>query len=374
MKRSNVVDDNQTISSTDINSGNDSADGVFANFNPGHALFTVRGDDSDNAITVGRDTAGTILVNGGAVHISGQPPTVAKTTLIEVFGQDGNDVLRIDDSNGVLPNVNLSGGKGDDLLAGGSGNDKLDGGTGNDTLLGGAGSDTLQGGDGNDLLIGGTGNDVAFMGAGDDTFVWNPGDASDTVEGEAGTDTMLFNGNSASETVDLSAVGDHAIFTRAPGGVTMDNHGVETIDFNAKEGTDKVTVHDLSGTDVKTVNIDLAGASGTGDGSNDLIVIEGTSGNDTITLSLQEGALVVDGLAARIVVANFEAGDQIQVLGLGGNDAVDASAIPVGGPSLTLEGGDGDDMLVGGAGDDVLIGGQGQDLLDGGPGDNVVIQ
>ena len=374
MKRSSVVDDNQTITGSDINSSNGSADGVTALFNLGHGLLTVRGDNSDNAITVGRDVAGTILVNGGAVQISGPTPTVAKTNLIEVFGQDGNDVIRIDESNGVLPTVNLSGGKGNDLLAGGSGNDRLDGGTGNDTLLGSAGSDLLQGGDGNDLLIGGTGNDVAFMGAGDDTFVWNPGEASDVVEGEAGTDTMLFNGNSANETVDISANGDRVLFTRAPGGVTMDNHGVETIDFNAKEGADKITVHDLSGTDAKTVNIDLAGAGGTGDGSNDVIVIEGTSASDAITLSLQEGALVVDGLAARIVIANFEAGDQIQVLGLGGNDFIDASAIAVGSPSLTLDGGDGDDMLVGGDGDDVLIGGPGLDLLDGGPGDNLVIQ
>ena len=49
---------------------------------------------------------------------------------------------------------------------------------------------------------------------------------------------------------------------------------------------------------------------------------------------------------------------------------------------LTLDGGDGDDvliggdgndMLLGGPGDDVLIGGPGNDILDGGPGDNVVI-
>ena len=59
---------------------------------------------------------------------------------------------------------------------------------------------------------------------------------------------------------------------------------------------------------------------------------------------------------------------------MGGNDYIDASAIAVGSPSLTLDGGDGDDVLVGGGGDDVLIGGPGLDLLDGGPGDNLVIQ
>jgi len=36
-------------------------------------------------------------------------------------------------------------------------------------------------------------------------------------------------------------------------------------------------------------------------------------------------------------------------------------------------GGDGDDTLLGGAGDDVLIGGPGSDTIDGGPGSNIVI-
>ena len=40
------------------------------------------------------------------------------------------------------------------------------------------------------MVIGGRGNDVALLGAGNDTFVWNPGDGSDTVEGQAGNDTL----------------------------------------------------------------------------------------------------------------------------------------------------------------------------------------
>ena len=38
-----------------------------------------------------------------------------------------------------------------------------------------------------------------------------------------------------------------------------------------------------------------------------------------------------------------------------------------------LLGGDGNDVLLGGAGDDVLIGGGGDDMLDGGDGDDVLI-
>jgi Ca2+-binding RTX toxin-like protein len=96
-----------------------------------------------------------------------------------------------------------------------------------------------------------------------------------------------------------------------------------------------------------------------------------------------DGALVIDGLAAEVVVEHFDPADAIHIEGLGGDDVISASALGANGPSLTLAGGDGDDVLIGGAGndtilgnagDDVLLGGPGIDVLDGGPGDNVVIQ
>ena len=74
--------------------------------------------------------------------------------------------------------------------------------------------------------------------------------------------------------------------------------------------------------------------------------------------------------------------DRLTVNALAGDDVVDASGVAAGAMLLTLDGGDGDDVLLGGAGDDtllggagddVLIGGPGNDTLDGGPGNNVVI-
>jgi Ca2+-binding RTX toxin-like protein len=253
------------------------------------------------------------------------------------------------------------------------------------TIDTGAGNDTIFGSQAAETVIGGQGNDVAHMGGGDDTFVWNPGDGSDTVDGQAGNDTLLFNGANIGEKIDISANGAGARFTRDIGTITMDLSSIETIDFNARGGADTITVHDMTGTGVKAVNIDLGatpGATG-GDGSKDVVVIEGTSGDDNITLSIQNGALVVDGLATQIVIHNFEAGDEIHVAGLGGNDVISAGSIGADGPSLVFDGGAGDDVLIGGggndvllggAGDDVLIGGPGQDVLDGGPGANVLIQ
>jgi Ca2+-binding RTX toxin-like protein len=74
--------------------------------------------------------------------------------------------------------------------------------------------------------------------------------------------------------------------------------------------------------------------------------------------------------------------DRLTVNGLGGADVVDASELSSDSTLLTLDGGDGGDVLIGGqgndtllggAGDDVLIGGPGDDTIDGGPGDDVVL-
>ena len=110
--------------------------------------------------------------------------------------------------------------------------------------------------------IGGRGNDVALLGNGNDTFVWNPGDGSDVVEGQAGTDTLLFNGANVNENIDISANGSRARLIRDVGNVTMDLNGVEHIQLAALGGADTVTVNDLTGTDVTQVAIDLAGDAG----------------------------------------------------------------------------------------------------------------
>jgi Ca2+-binding RTX toxin-like protein len=114
-----------------------------ASFSPGTGLLSVLGDAANNTIVVSRNAAGQILVNGGAVAVQGGTATVANTTLIQVFGQDGSDQISLDESNGVLPAANLFGGAGNDILTGGSGNDMLFGQAGNDILLGKGGSRLL---------------------------------------------------------------------------------------------------------------------------------------------------------------------------------------------------------------------------------------
>ena len=252
------------------------------------------------------------------------------------------------------------------------------------TLNGGLGDDVILGSEGNDLINGGDGDDLALMGAGDDTFVWNPGDDNDTLEGQAGTDTMLFNGANVAENVSIFANGGRAVFFRNIANVTMDLDDTEVIDFNALGGADTIIVGDLSGTDVTEVDLDLAAAGGAPDAQADTVIVSGTNGDDVIFLSLEDGALVVNGLAARVVIDNFDPTvDRLQINALAGDDVVEASSLPAGLLQLIVDagagddvvlGGAGNDVLLGGAGDDVLLGGSGLDVIDGGDGDDIEIQ
>ena len=302
---------------------------IKASFNPSNQLLSVFGDNRDNTITASRDAAGQIFVNGGAVSIDGGQPTVFNTDEIVVSGGNGNDTISLD--NGALPPAQLFGGNGDDVLTGGAGADQLFGGNGNDTL---------NGGDGNDIL------------------------------------------NDAAEQMSISANGSRATLFRVQGNVTMDLNSVERIQLDAFGGADTITVNDLTGTDVKEVAIDLAGSGGGGDNQVDTIVINATDGNDKIRVTNHNGVVTVSGLASDVTISNFEANDHLVINGLGGNDVINASGLGTA-MLLTVNGGDGNDVLIGsagndtlsgGAGDDLLIGGPGQDILDGGPGNNINIQ
>ena len=303
---------------------------VTGSYTPGSGVLAILGDGAANTLTVSRDAAGQLLVNGGAIAVAGGTPTVANTARIQVFGLAGNDVIALDESNGALPAADL---------------------------FGGNGNDTLTGGSGADLLF-----------------------------GQAGNDTLQFNGANIAETINIAANGGRVLFTRNIASVTMDLDDVETLRYNALGGADAIGVHDLSATDVTAVQIDLAGTVGGSapDGAADTVTIDGTDGDDVIQLSLVNGALVVDGLAARVVIDHFDpALDTVRILGLGGDDVIDASALPAGmGPRIEFDGGSGDDVLLGspggstllgGDGDDVLIGGPGNDWIDGGTGADILI-
>ena len=163
----------------------------------------------------------------------------------------------------------------------------VDGGPGNDTILGSDASEVLFGGTGNDFVDGNRGNDTAVLGTEDDTFQWDPGDGSDTVEGQAGTDTMRFNGSNGIENFDVSANGGRVRLFRDLGSVTMDLDDLENVDVAALGSNDTITVNDLSGTDVTHLTADLTGIGGTNDGAADNVIVNATNGSDVVVVAGQ---------------------------------------------------------------------------------------
>jgi Ca2+-binding RTX toxin-like protein len=73
-----------------------------------------------------------------------------------------------------------------------------------------------------------------------DTLVWNPGDGSDVVEGQAGSDTLQVNGSNASETIDISANGERVRFFRDVAAVTLGyrRHGARRLSCHRQRGND----------------------------------------------------------------------------------------------------------------------------------------
>src|ERR1700682_5738046 len=218
---------------------------VTANFASG--ILSILGDTLDNPIVMSRDVAGNLIINNGAVPITGGVATIGNTTLIQASGSDGNDTISLDETNGAIPATAFLGGRG------------------NDTLIGGAGKDT---------------------------FTWNPGAGSEDV------------------------------------------NGVETIALKVVGGADTIAVNDLTGTNVTKVAIDLQALGGGGDGAADTVIVNGTAGNDQISVSQNGSQLVVNGLAAQTTIDGAEpAGDGVQINGLGGADTV------------SINGGDGAETL-----------------------------
>src|SRR5262249_43410554 len=180
--------------------------------------FTAKG--GADTITV-NDLTGT-GVTQVALDLAGQPGIPGgdgAPDLVTANATAGDDAITIAGNAGALTVNGLaaqltianSDGTGDSLVVnGGAGNDTIDAsglaaGSISLTVNGGAGNDTVTGSAGDDTVVGGTGNDAAFLGDGNDTFVWNPGDASDLVEGQGGVDTLRFNGANINEKTDLPA-------------------------------------------------------------------------------------------------------------------------------------------------------------------------
>ena len=251
-----------------------------ASFSAG--TLSVNGDSLDNNITISRNAAGNILVNGGAISVVGGTPTVANTSKIQVFGLGGNDVVTLSEVNGALPSANLFGGAGNDTLTGGSGGDQLFGQAGNDTLLGKGGFDLLFGGSENDTITGGDADDQSFGQSGDDRMIWNPGDDTDLNEGGENTDTVEVNGGGGAEQFTTTANGTRVRFDRLnPAPFSIDIGTSEKLVLNANGGDDSSSA---TGNLAALISMTVDGGTGADTllGSNGIDILLGGAGNDFV--------------------------------------------------------------------------------------------
>ena len=265
---------------------------------------TLNLDGADDNVTV--SVSGGLLVHGqttGGLNsgvdwdsaTAGDQTVPANGTFVVVVnGGDGNDSLSVLAKDTEIVTAALNGGPGDDVLIG------------SDT------GDSLEGLDGNDRLVGAKGGDDMSGGVGNDTLVWNNGDGTDFIEGDAGNDTTEVNGN--------PTLGD--VFTIEPNAGRVTFRRTNLVGFTLDASTERFQVNGLGGDD------SLTAAPGTALPALILLSVDGGTGADTVN----------------------------------GSD----------GPDLIL-GGEGNDLLNGGGGDDRIVGDRGNDTMNGGAGDDTLV-
>lgn len=354
----------------------------------------------------------------------------------------GNDTL-----TGTAVGNAISGGIGNDQIYGQAGGDALNGEAGNDSLYGGADADVLSGGDNDDVLDGGAGNDTIFGGSGNDLVIAGQDSADggagmDTLDGSAvtvnwavdlgtgvtnqvgerytgfevflsGTGSDSLTGSAASETI-YGGNGNDAIST---GGGDDVLYGGEGFDILSKVGAGNVALYGGEGGGTFTVigsgAVTIVGGSGqdyinlTATSALNWMTIDGGSGlnpsggQNVDVVKLFAGAVTLDSVTR---FSRIEALDMTgtSIVGTSGNDNLDfggrfLSIVTSGGVSIdggegndvignvagsrdgtplggkdTLLGGGGNDTIFGGSDDDLLIGGSGFDVLAGGEGNDTL--
>jgi Ca2+-binding RTX toxin-like protein len=283
---------------------------------------------------------------------------VLNGTTLEVTGDGANDIitLRLEAGNAanlqvfdgaVLVNtfavagitvIDVDGGAGNDTIlvdeangpiavAGGAADFLLDGGDGDDIITGGADAETLNGGNNNDTLLGRGGTDILNGGDGNDNLTGGPGGAPtpgnfEPHNGGPGDDTIIwFNGDGS----DIVEGGDGNDTQRFDGNVAAAD------DMDAVPGA--VVGRVLFTRAAGNINMDI--------GTTENLLVNSLGGNDDVTLGVGLNGLI-------LITINGGDGDDI------------------------IRGGDGPDVLNGDAGNDTITGGAGLDVLNGGDGNDTL--
>ena len=343
------------------------------------SLFVQKFERVEEIVADGRNDGDSIIVSGDT------------SIYVELSGGAGNDTLVYEgrgmaDLDGGAGNDTLVGGDGKDDLNGGGGHDRLIGNAGDDDLTGLAGNDTLDGGAGDDKIYGGGDNDRLMGGAGDDKlhgqtgndhYSWSVGGGNDIIielDGE-GNDSISFGGG-----MTLVGGGDdarNAAYNGADDRVTLQNNGgklrvvtnVETITVDNIErvgvvlgdGADRITVNDLTGTDVTHIAVDLGESDTAANLDGNTVTLNGRSVRDTFVVEGWRNAVTGTDPIVKVTTSNADSSDEQVVLitssdpasdelivnGLGGDDCLSVAEDTVNGVrvrdliGVTLHGGSG---------------------------------
>jgi Ca2+-binding RTX toxin-like protein len=291
---------------------------------------TLTGDDTGDKLAVRLFSPTILAADVGDDGTSDLLFDLNVVNAVVVNAAGGDDSVRVDQSGGALAATQLT----------------VNGGDGADTLIGGNTAEVFDGGAGNDVVDPNIGADTVRLGAGADTFQWDPGDGSDAVEGEGGSDVVDFRASNAGEAIDLAANGPRVRLFRNVGSVTTDMDGVERLNLTMLGGADSVTVGDLTGTGLKTADVDLNGSLGSGDGAADTVTAVGTDGADAVTAGSPDGGVTISGLAAETHVTGGEAADSVDMDAHGGDDAITAGVGLQGAATVHAVGGTGADTAT----------------------------
>jgi hypothetical protein len=396
---------------------------TVANLEPDRDRFTLNGAGGVDTLhlsgTGGVDPIG-IEPNGGLLHtaVGGAQLDSDDIEILRVNALGGSDVATLRDlagtdvsqvtldlgsaaggpADGTVDVVNVNGGDGGDNLAvsGGASGIAVSGLTALTSIeapdaadalfvngLGGADAINASGLAANGAVLslrGGPDVDTLTGSPGDDAFAWEPGDGSDVLDGGNGLDSLAMGGSDDAEAFSLSVAAGHTLLTRNLDGVSIDTDAVESADFNPRGGADSIAVPNLTGAELTKVGVNLA----SGDGLLDNVIVDGRNpdlvngidGIDHITVTGAGSTATVGGLAVQTTVTGADpATDRLTIRALGATDTIDASMLQANVISASLEGGQGEDVLLGSPDDDTFVWrpGDSNDTLEGQAGSDTLL-
>lgn len=318
---------------------------------------------------------------------------------------NGNDTVRNGSDISDATKVIIDSGLGDDLISNSGVNGIIDAGDGNDTIdnsgantsiIGGADDDSITNGGANALIKSGSGNDTIrhyssnasiIGGTGDDLISlasysqnnlieYRAGDGNDSIIGFNGTDTLSIAGGS----YHTAKNGDDIIVTVGDGKITLVGAAsLDTLNIDGEESSgDSLLITGTNGAD--SIQNSLDGATINALDGNDVIYnykgnnVASLTGNINVSIDCGNGDDIIINAGQYAMLNGNEGNDTITNFGLyalinggAGNDTIGNFSNSGGGSLSTIEGGTGDDYIKNSS-DNLLIqykSGDGNDTIVG---------